>query len=68
MARGNTREVARQKNAKKNQTKGKGKETTMSGTKMQHAKETTADKMRQKQIASDARKAAAALENAKAKK
>ncbi|KAJ3524836.1 hypothetical protein NM208_g11895 [Fusarium decemcellulare] len=68
MSRGNRRDLDRLKNQKKNQPKGKGKETTMSGNQMKQNNENTADMMRQKQIASDARKAAAALEKAKAKK
>ncbi|KAJ4002997.1 hypothetical protein NW752_007850 [Fusarium irregulare] len=57
MARGNQREKAREKNLKKNDSKTK---TTMSGTQMQHAKESNADIMRQKQAAAEARKAAEA--------
>ncbi|RBR26668.1 uncharacterized protein FIESC28_00528 [Fusarium coffeatum] len=57
MARGNQREKAREKNLKNNNAKTK---TNMSGTQMQHAKESNADIMRQKQAAAEARKAAEA--------
>ncbi|KAH7173741.1 putative serf family protein [Fusarium flagelliforme] len=56
MARGNQREKAREKNLKKTEKT----KTTMSGTQMQHAKESNADIMRQKQAAAEARRAAEA--------
>ncbi|KAL4732603.1 hypothetical protein ACLX1H_001621 [Fusarium chlamydosporum] len=47
MARGNQREKAREKNLKKTEKT----KTTMSGTEMQHAKESNAEIMRKKQAA-----------------
>jgi len=58
MARGNQRDKAREANQKK--LAGQKKGTTMSGTEMQRDKEAVAEKMRQKQAAADARKAAEA--------
>ncbi|CAG1963641.1 unnamed protein product [Fusarium graminearum] len=55
MARGNQRDKAREKNLK---NKPQDKANKMSGTQMQHAKESNADIMRQKQAAAEARKAA----------
>ncbi|QPC71759.1 hypothetical protein HYE68_002511 [Fusarium pseudograminearum] len=55
MARGNQRDKAREKNLKNKPQDNKNK---MSGTQMQHAKESNADIMRQKQAAAEARKAA----------
>ncbi|QPC60476.1 hypothetical protein HYE67_002707 [Fusarium culmorum] len=56
MARGNQRDKAREK-ALKNKPQ-EDKANKMSGTQMQHAKESNADIMRQKQAAAEARKAA----------
>ncbi|PKS06952.1 hypothetical protein jhhlp_005548 [Lomentospora prolificans] len=56
MSRGNQREKAREANLKKQAAQKKG--NTMSGSQMQHAKETAAEIMRQKQAAAEARKAA----------
>ncbi|ODQ79631.1 hypothetical protein BABINDRAFT_162011 [Babjeviella inositovora NRRL Y-12698] len=57
MARGNQRDLARAKNLKKQQEANKKKETGDPAKRM----ETHAEIMRQKQAASDARKAAEAL-------
>ncbi|KAM0201751.1 hypothetical protein ACHAPA_003847 [Fusarium lateritium] len=56
MARGNQRDKARAANLKKEAGKKSG--NTLSGTQMQHEKEANAEKMRLKQAAADARKAA----------
>ncbi|SPJ74919.1 uncharacterized protein FTOL_04650 [Fusarium torulosum] len=58
MARGNQRDKARAAGQKKLQEAAKRKGNGMSGTQMQHEKEANAEKMRQKQAAADARKAA----------
>ncbi|KAG8673546.1 hypothetical protein FPOAC2_06993 [Fusarium poae] len=56
MARGNQRDKAREKKLKEEGKKKSG--NAMSGTQMQHAKESNADIMRKKQAAAEARKAA----------
>ncbi|KAH6949882.1 hypothetical protein DER45DRAFT_619618 [Fusarium avenaceum] len=58
MARGNQRDKARIAGEKKKDEMAKRQGNGMSGSQMQHAKETNAELMRQKQAASDARKAA----------
>lgn len=56
MARGNQRDKAREATQKKMAAMKSG--TQMSGTEMQREREKVAEKMRQKQLAADARKAA----------
>ncbi|KAM0352937.1 hypothetical protein ACHAPU_001821 [Fusarium lateritium] len=56
MARGNQRDKAREAAEKKKKDQKSG--NTLSGSQMQHAKESNADIMRQKQAAAEARKAA----------
>lgn len=58
MARGNQRDKAREANQKKMAAQKSG--TQMSGTEMQREREKVAEKMRQKQLAADAKKAAEA--------
>ncbi|SCW00919.1 LAFE_0D01046g1_1 [Lachancea fermentati] len=65
MARGNQRELARQKNLKKQQEKAKGAKKAGDPKKRM---ESDADILRQKQAAADARKAEAELEKLKAAK
>ncbi|RKU46927.1 hypothetical protein DL546_003987 [Coniochaeta pulveracea] len=63
MARGNQRDKAREANLKKQAAMKKG--NSLSGTELQRAKETAAEKMREKQRLADEKKAAEALKAAK---
>ncbi|KAG9234818.1 putative serf family protein [Amylocarpus encephaloides] len=65
MARGNQRDKAREANQKK--LADQKKHNTMSGTEMQREKEKVAQKMREKQAAADAKKAAGVAEAANKK-
>ncbi|KAL0940887.1 4f5 domain protein [Colletotrichum truncatum] len=66
MARGNQRDKAREANLKK--AAGQKSKNTMSGTEFQRAKESAAEIMRQKQAASEAKKAAAGAGGSDGKK